>query len=246
MADDLSSFTGEEGAVQSVPEPNEDRAAALAAEMAGGGTQGESAKPESPAAWTAQLPREVRESADFSRLTAFKSIGELARAYLAGNGGADFSDAKKVMERMGFPRENEKYEWETDLKDEMKSFADTARKAMLTREQARLVMEGMTALDAAKDAATLARVKEGAGKVSRELIQEFGEDALTWHRNAVKDGKLGRELARTGLSVHPTIARALVLLGREMTEDYTPSGSRGGSAKPASIYDGATFDYKLG
>jgi hypothetical protein len=45
-------------------------------------------------------------------------------------------------------------------------------------------------------------------------------------------------------SVHPAIARALVLFGREMLEDYTPSGSRGGTAKPASVYNGAEFEYK--
>jgi hypothetical protein len=89
-------------------------------------------------------------------------------------------------------------------------------------------------------------VKSAAPKVVQDLIKEFGEAASTWHKNALKDRSLSRELARTGLSVNPTIARALVLLGREMTEDYTPSGSRGGTANPASIYDGAVFDYKTG
>jgi hypothetical protein len=246
MAEDLSGFTGEEGAGESaVPEPKPDTASSLAAEMAGAGAQGEPGKPDVPAAWTAQLPREVRENPDqFKKLTGFKSIGELAKAYLAGGGEADFSDVKKVLEKLGFPKEGEKYDWEEGLKDEMKGFAETARKAMLTKEQAKTVMEGMAALDAAKDAAVLASVKEAAGKVSQDLIKEFGDDALAWHRNAVKDGRLGRELARTGLSVHPTIARALALLGREMAEDYTPSGSRGGTAKPASVYDGAGFEYK--
>jgi hypothetical protein len=148
------------------------------------------------------------------------------------------------MEKLGTPKDGEPYEWEAGLKDSMKGFADTARKAMLTHDQARLVMEGMVTIDAAKDAATLAKVQEAAPKIAQDLVKEFGDDALQWHKNAVKNSNLSRELARTGLSVHPTIARALVLLGREMSEDYTPARSSSGKSSPQSIYEGATFDYK--
>jgi hypothetical protein len=237
---DLSSFTGDEGAGPA-PESKPDNTSA--AEMFGAG---EEPKVEQPAAWTAQLPKDMRENAEqFKQISGFKSIGELANAYLKKGGEADFSDAKKVLEKLGFPKEGEKYEWEDSLKDEMKGFAEAARKAMLTKSQAQAMMEGMVQMDGARAQANFTKVKEAAPKLLQDLKQEFGDDAPTWHQNAVKNSNLSKELARTGLSVNPTIARALVLLGREMSEDYTPSGSHSGKTAPKSIYEGATFQYNL-
>jgi hypothetical protein len=237
MAEDLSAFTGDEGG--GLPESPSDE---TAAEQFGAG---EEPRVEQAAAWTAQLPKDMRENAEhFKQLAGFKSIGELAKAYLNKGGEADFSDAKKVLEKLGFPKEGEKDEWEDSLQDDMKGFADAARKAMLTKSQAQAMMEGMVQMESVQAQANFTKVKEAAPKVLQALKQEFGDEAPTWHKNAVKNSNLSKELARTGLSVNPTIARALVLLGREMSEDYTPTGSRGGKTSPKSIYEGATFDYK--
>jgi hypothetical protein len=243
---DISAFTGlDEGSdTASVPESNSDNNTE-AAELFGGGDETSKNQSGQPAAWTAQLPKNIRDNADlFKQISGFKTVGELAEAYLDKGGGADFSDAKKVLEKLGFPKDGEKYEWEDSLKDGMAGFAEAARKAMLTKDQAKAVMEGMVEMDEARDRAVLAKVKEAAPGILRDLKQEFGDDALLWYKNAVKNTALSKELARTGLSVNPTIARSLVLLGREMSEDYTPSGSRGGRTALKSFYEGANFDYK--
>ena len=261
MAEDLSGFTGEAGGFDTNARAgnttggtgdtgihtNTTKAAdELAAAMTGGEGQ-TGGEPESQrAAWTAQLPKELREDAGrFKKLSGFKNIGELADAYLKGGGEADFSDVKKVMERLGAPKDGEKYEWEENLKDEMKGLAEVARKACLTRDQARFVLEGYAAYDEAKAASNLKRVREAAPKIAEGLVKEFGDEALSWHRNAVKSSGLNKALAYAGLSADPTIARALVLLGREMSEDYTPSAGSGGRGRPASVKDGGSFDYKL-
>lgn len=247
--DDISAFTGDENVTgeqgQSTAGGTSTAADSLAAEMAG--TEGESGQTstDSPPAWTAQLPKDMLSNAEeFKKISGFKTIGELAKAYISGGGEADYSDVKKVLERLGAPKDGEKYEWEDNLKDDMKGFAETARKAKLTKEQAKAVMEGYVLLDETRVQANVAKVKAAVPKIADDLVKEFGEDALEWHRKAVKDSGLNRELARNGLSANPVIARALVLLGREMTEDYTPSGSSGGRSKAKSILDGATFDYK--
>jgi hypothetical protein len=250
MADDLSAFVGDTDTTESsVPElqgqETSTAADTLAADMAGEGHESGSSDPSSSSEqeWTKQLPKEIRENAEsLKRLSGFKNVSDLVQAYLKSDG-VDFSDVKKVMEKLGAPKEGEKYDWEDNLKDDMKSFSTTARKANLTKEQAKTVMEGYALLDEARVQTNIAKVKAAVPKIASDLKAEFGDDALTWHRNAVKNTGLNGVLAKNGLSANATIARALVLLGREMTEDYTPSGSSGGKSKGKSLLEGATFDY---
>ena len=155
------------------------------------------------AAWTSQLPKEIRGNEEvFSKLAAFKTVGELADAYLAKGEAAeaDITDVKGLLEKLGAPKEGEFYEFEKDLKDELSKFGETARGAMLTRDQAAAMLEGYKGLNSL--------------------------------------------LARSGLGADKQLARALVLLGREMSEDYTPGGrSRGAEKPPRRLNEGAQIDF---
>lgn len=85
-----------------------------------------------------------------------------------------------------------------------------------------------------------AAVKETTGK----LIDEFGPAAAEYYKKALSHNGIGALLAQFGLKSHPDIGRALVLLGREMSEEYTPSGkAAGGRAKPVTLAEGARLYY---
>ena len=79
------------------------------------------------AAWTSQLSRELREDGEaFKKLADFKSVNELAEAFVKTGGGAggeiDLSDFKSVMEKLGAPKPDEVYEFEKDLETELSDF----------------------------------------------------------------------------------------------------------------------------
>jgi hypothetical protein len=79
-------------------------------------------------------------------------------------------------------------------------------------------------------------VKETAGK----LVEEFGAAASEYYRTALSRNGLGKVLAEAGLKSHPDLARALALLGREMSEDSTVAGRpSGGGSAPVTLAEGA-------
>ena len=196
------------------------------------------------AAWTSQLPREIRGNEEvFSKLAAFKTVGELADAYLAKGEAAeaDITDVKGLLEKLGAPKEGEFYEFEKDLKDELSKFGETARGAMLTRDQAAAMLEGYKGIIEARTADFLAKAKAEAPALAKALTEEFG---AAWYRKAVEGNGLNSLLARSGLGADKQLARALVLLGREMSEDCTPGGrSRGAEKPPQRLNEGAQIAF---
>jgi hypothetical protein len=182
----------------------------------------------------------------FSKLAAFRTVGELAEAYLSKGEAAeaDITDVKGLLEKLGAPKEGEFYEFEKDLKDEMAAFGEKARGAMLTRGQAAQMLEGFKGIIEARTAGFLAKAKAEAPAIAKALTEEFGADGAAWYRKAVEGNKLNSLLARSGLGADRQLARALVLPGREMSEDYTPAGrSRGAERPPERLNDGARISF---
>jgi hypothetical protein len=200
------------------------------------------------APWMSQLSKELRDDAELTpKLSGFKTISDLARAYL--NGGGEAADGNidfdSVMKKLGAPGDGESYDFEESLEKDLAPFAGYAKKARLTPGQAEGVLNGLRELTRAREEGFLKAAKEAAPEVSKALVDEFGSDAGAYYRKAAVDTKLNTLLARSGLGANKDIARALVLLGREMSEDYTSAKSNaGGGKKPVSVKDGAMFSYK--
>jgi hypothetical protein len=200
-----------------------------------------------PAAWTSQLSKELRESEEsFSKLKGFKTIGELAKAYLsAAKSSVDASNFKDVMERLGAPKDGEGYDFESGLEKELSDFGKFAKEAMLTGKQAEAMLGGFRKIIAGRNAGYINEAVEAAPKIAAGLISEFGPDAAKYYQKACGHENLNKRIAAAGLGADKDLARALVMLGREMTEDSTPGGGGGARSykKPESVKDGLNLSY---
>jgi hypothetical protein len=103
--------------------------------------------------------------------------------------------------------------------------------------------EGYRALTAENTRYRLAEANKALPEITRALVEEFGSAAAEYYKKAVSRDGLREAIAAAGLYGSKDLARALVLLGRETSEDFTPSGGRGHEKKPKSIKEGATFSY---
>jgi hypothetical protein len=217
-------------------------------ETTGAGENTQGGEGTQAAAWTNQLSKEFRKSEAFNKVSNFKTINDLAAAFAEKQGvkDVDFSDAKAVLERLGAPKEGEEYGIEKSLPDGMKDFLKYAREAVLTKTQAAKMAEGYQSIMAARAAENIRTAKEKTPEIARAIVDEFGTEAEIYYKRAVAGNGLNKLLMANGLAANKDLARALVLLGREMSEDSVLTGSAlsGGRAKkPKSIREGATFSY---
>ena len=82
-----------------------------------------------------------------------------------------------------------------------------------------------------------------APELAKGLTDEFGESAREYYHRAISHNNLNVLVAKAGLGGNKDLARALCLLGKEMSEDNTPSGNRRAEAKPVSYKDGAMLTF---
>jgi hypothetical protein len=167
-----------------------------------------------PAAWTAQLSKEFKDNPDaLKAIGSFKTVSELAEAFV-----------KQAAAGNSSPKDGE-----TAGDD---AFAKALEEAAKTAQTAAPPKNGPAAWLDEK------AVKETVAK----LIDEFGTAAPDYYRKALGKNGLGALLGKHGLKSHPDLGRALVLLGREMSEDFTPGGGSsgsGGSGGAVTIAEGA-------
>ena len=216
-------------------------AAGNEAPVGGGGTGTEN----QPAAWTNQLSRDFRDNMDaFGKVSGFNSITELANAYLAANG-AEIDD-ETLFKRLGIPAPDEPYGIEDQLDESMKDFLQHARDANLSKGQAaKLAAAYKTMIENAVKSVP-EEVKKAVEANAKGLVDEFGADARNWWNKAAASEKgLQQAFAKAGLGKSKTLMRALTLLGREMSEESTPSGSEHGSAAPKTWSEGGGFNFEF-
>lgn len=185
------------------------------------------------AAWTSQISKELREDKDaFSKIAGFKTISELVSAFVQGS-----PDEKTALEKFA----PEKYEFD-GLDAEMQAFPDIAKNALLTKSQSEKMLDGWKSMMKSKEAAFIKAAAEKAPTIAKELTEEFGSEAAAYYRKAVSDG-LNTLIAKSGLGANKNLARALCLLGREMSEDSTPSAGGRPAAGTKSVKEGGMFSY---
>jgi hypothetical protein len=176
------------------------------------------------AAWTSQLSKELREDKEsFSKIAGFKTISELVGAYLQGG-------------------EKEPEEYELKLDAGMEGFSSVAKNAKLTKDQAEQTLDGWKSMLQSRESAFIKAAAEKAPAIAKELTDEFGAEAAAYHRKAVSDG-LNQLIAKSGLGANKNLARALCLLGREMSEDSTPAAGGKPAITPKTVKEGAMFPY---
>jgi hypothetical protein len=201
-----------------------------------------------PAAWTSQLSKEIRDNAEvFGKVKDFKSISELANAYLTA--GKPLSN-DELLEQLGMPRPDEPYGIEDKVAD-LDGFLDAIRGAKLTKGQAAALADKYRELvGAATNRALETRVagfETAVKENSVALTEEFGAEALNWWRKGVGLEKdLRATIAKAGLGGSKALMRALVLLGRETSEESTGgSNGRSGKSSARTWADGGGFGFSF-
>ena len=168
------------------------------------------------AAWTSQLSRELRDNPEtLKAISGYKTINELVEAFVKNRGASQKQGASAEGGGEGAG------EAEDAFGRALSEAAEAAGEAAPHESPAWLDQ---------------AAVKETVTK----LVGEFGPAAADYYRKALGCNGLGKVLEGAGLKSHPDIGRALVLLGKEMSETYTPAGKppAGGHA-PLTLAEGA-------
>ena len=225
-----------------------DQTAALAGDMGGSGAPvneapqsgGNESGSSSAPAWTNQLSRELRDNADvFGKVANFKTISDLVSAYAK----AEISD-EELLQRFGVPKPDEPYGIEDKLGDDMKDFLKMAREINLSKGQAQKVFEAYQGMLNNATTNRVENLEKVVAENAKSLVDEFGAEARNWWNKAASSEKdLKVALAKSGLSGSKALMRAMVLLGRETSEESTQDGTSHGRAQAKTWAEGGKLNF---
>lgn len=195
------------------------------------------------ATWTNQLSKGLRGNAEaFSKVAGFKSVTELAEAFVkAAMPPAEATQPATITDEdyrkwAGIPAPDEPYG--VEVGEELGDFLDKARAVNLSKKQAAKMADAFKSLMAERINRNVEKTRQAFPAISGKLIGEFGSEAAAYFRKAEKG--LGQSLKESEFGANPQIARALVLLGKEMSEESTPGGRAGTSSRePKTLNEGA-------
>jgi hypothetical protein len=211
------------------------------------------------AAWTEQLPPEMRNNADTAaKLAKFNKVGDMAKAFLelegkAASGGMPGKDASpeeaaSFWEKAGRPKTADGYAFAGDKENEGSAFAQAAFSANLTAAQAEALFKNLNEFGAKKlevfEREKNSRIKETAAALAAEFGSKYQQKMEFLKRGLAAAGpNVGNLIGQAGLAGNPEIVKAFIAFG-EMTAES--GASRGGAAGDPmkSIMEGGTFEYK--
>lgn len=209
--------------------------------------------------WISQLPNELKENADFiKQVSKFKTLGDLSKSYseLEKKLGTslqgitkDSSDEEKqkFWEKIGKPKDVDGYGTE----EETKQFRELAFKANLTKEQADVLIQGLTDIGNNTIKANQDKLQEMYVNTENELKKEFGAGyqeklkLITRGMTAYGNNNVRDVLTQSGIIYHPDIVRMFIKMGETVTETgLTPNvmGLKKDGYK--SIAEGGQFSFK--
>ncbi|MDR2184990.1 MAG: hypothetical protein LBO80_04905 [Treponema sp.] len=247
-ADSLANIMA--GAQGKEPEPKP------AAGDTGGGNGTDAAK---AAAWTSQLPEELKGNPEtLARLAKFQKLGDMAASYLELEGklgkaalipgkNAPAEEREAFWRKLGKPEAKEGYA--IAKQENGDAFLDAAYAADLTDGQASAVFERIKQLGEAQIAAAREKQAQQLAETEAALKSEYGgrypEKIELLKRGLKIAGEdAGPLLNGAGLAGHPGIVRAFITLGELTAESGSPRSRGGGAEAPRSIRDGARFSFK--
>ena len=211
------------------------------------------------AAWTEQLPPEIRGNPDTAaRLAKFAKVGDMAKAFLelegkAASGGVPGKDAAAeevaaFWEKAGRPKTADGYAFAKDAEHAGAEFAAAAFNANLTAPQADAMFKALNGLAVQRlQASAQARqrqMKETAAALAAEYGSKYQEKVELLKRGVAAAGpNVGAILEQAGLAGNPEIVKAFIAFG-EMTAESGASRGTGAGEPLKSITEGGTFEFK--
>ena len=195
------------------------------------------------AAWTEQLPPEIRGNPDTAaKLAKYQKVGDMAKAFLD-------LQAQVDGEKAGRPKTADEYSFAKNKENEGAAFADAAFKANLTAAQADAMFKslnefGAARLAAAQNAQTV-QVKETAAALAAEYGSKYEQKMELLTRGLIAAGpNVGRLLSQAGLAGNPEIVKAFISFGEMTAESGAARG--GGAGEPIkSVMEGGSFEFKI-
>lgn len=187
-------------------------------------------------AWTQQLPKELRDNADFMKqMVKFNTIGDLGRSYseleskigktiIQPGEDASEEDIAAFYSKLGKPDNVEGYGL---TEEKHKAFIEAAYKNNLTVKQAQALYADLeaTANNAINQAK--ANLQAQAKATTEALKQEYGNhynakiQMLQRGVNEYGGKALGEKLQATGLIADPDVVRMFIKLGEQASEAGT-------------------------
>lgn len=225
-------------------------------ETAKGNSGSQDAGTQAPA-WTQQLPKELRDNADFMKQIAkFNTIGDLGKSYselesklgksiIQPGEDASEEDIAAFYSKLGKPETADGYGL---TEEKHKAFIEAAYKNNLTVKQAQALYADLeatanTAINQAK-----ANLQAQAKATTEALKQEYGnhyEAKIQMLQRGVNEygGKaLGEKLQATGLIADPDVVRMFIKLGEQASEAGTVTKTNNDNGYQ-SISDGGHLSF---
>jgi hypothetical protein len=212
-----------------------------------------------PAAWTSQLPEELKGNPEaLTRLAKFQKLGDMAFSYLELEGklgkaalipdkNTPAAERAAFWKRLGKPETKDGYSIAKQENGDV--FLDAAHAANLTDEQATAVFEHIKKIGETRIAAVREQQTRQFAETEAALKSEYGSrypEKIELLKRGLKAAgeEAGRLLNEAGIAGHPGIVRAFITLGELTAESGSPRSRGGGQNGPRSIRDGAKFSFK--
>ncbi|GHV91618.1 hypothetical protein AGMMS50268_21210 [Spirochaetia bacterium] len=210
------------------------------------------------AAWTQQVPKEIRENPEFAReLAPFEKLDDLVKAYfdqkkknaIPGKD-AKPEDVAAFWKQLGYPEKPDGYALAKDKT--AGTFITAAHAARLTDEQASTLWKEVSSNQAQaiqqEHAAHQAELSAAMDGLKKELGDKFTLAVEMFDRAVGNTGKelspLMNQLFGAGLLGNQTVLKAFIALG----EAHQESGSPGSSSSPENpnkpVTEGGWYSYK--
>ena len=208
-------------------------------DTAAGGKQTEGVK---LAAWTEQLPPEIKGNPDLAaKLAQFGKVGDITKAYFELEGKSASADAAK-------PKSAQEYSFAKDTEHDGTVFAEAAFKANLSTAQADALFKNLGEIGLQKAQAIMQAQAQQRSDTAAALAAEYGskyqEKMELLKRGLAQAGpNVGRLISQAGLAGNPEIIKAFIAFGQMTAESGFVRGSGAGGTME-SILDGGTFEYK--
>jgi len=207
------------------------------------------------AAWTEQLPPEMRTADAGAKIAKFQKVGDMAKAYLelvekdaAGGIPGKNATAEELAEfwgKAGKPKTSEEYAFAKDKDNNGAAFAEAAFKANLTAAQAEALYKNMNEQGNAILQARQQEIAQGEKELTKSLVAEYGgkyNEKIEYLVRGLKAAgpNVANLLRQAGLHYNPEITKAFITFGELTSESsFAKGGSAGESLK--SIEDGASL-----
>jgi hypothetical protein len=209
------------------------------------------------AAWTQQVPKEIRENPELAReLASFEKLEDLVKAhfdlrkqYAVPGKDAKPEDVAAFWKRLGYPEKPEGYTLATDKS--AKAFLAAAHAARLTDEQAsglwKEVSQNQAQLLSSRQEAQRAELAATLDGLKKEYGEQFNYAVELFDRavgnTGTKNSPLMNRLLQAGVLGDAAVIKAFIALGEANQESGSPRGGGREGQPQKSVTEGGWYPY---